>query len=73
MSLLVDSNKPQRKEIVAATLAKAEVDKTSHCWSSRELGHAKNNCPSKQKKELATKKPKWKAVMPPKSLAKEVA
>ena len=49
VSLLVDSNKSRKILIAPAELAKAEVDKTLNCWPCRQAGHAKKDCPSKQK------------------------
>lgn len=49
MSLLVDSSESSKVPVAAASLAKAEVDKTLHCWSYGQTRHAKKECPSKQK------------------------
>jgi hypothetical protein len=47
--MLVDSRKSRKVPIVVARLAEAEVDKALYCWSYGHAGHAKKDCPSKQK------------------------
>ena len=73
VSLLVDSSKSRKAPVATAGLAEAEADKTLYCWSCGESGHAKKDCPSKQKKAPTAERPKRKAVFPAKDSAKDTA
>ena len=48
----------------------AEVDKTLYCWFYGKVGHAKKDCPSKQKQAQNIRNPKRTPVVPAKDSAK---
>ena len=45
----MDSSKSRKAPVATAGLAEAEVDKILYCWYYGYAGHAKKDCPSKQR------------------------
>ena len=58
MSLLLDSIKSRKAPVATTGLAEAEVDKTMYCWSCGYAGHAKKDCPLKQRQAQTVGNPK---------------
>ena len=71
MSLLVDSSKPRRAPATTAGLAEAEADNIYHCWTCGQAGHAKKDCPSKQRQAQVVGTPKRKPFVPAQGSAKK--
>ena len=58
VSLLVDFSKSRKAHVATTGLAEAEVDKTLYYWSCAQAGHAKKDCPSKQRQAQTVNNPK---------------
>ena len=73
VSLLVDSSKSGKALVATVRLAEVEADKTLYYWSCGELGHAKKDCPFKQKKAPTAERPRRKTIFPAKDPTKDTA
>ena len=63
VSLLMDSNKSRKAPVVTVVLAEAKVEKTLYCWFCGQAGHAKKDCPSKQRQAQTIGNPKRKPIV----------
>ena len=70
VSLLVASSKFRKVPVAVTGLAEAKLDKTLYCLSYGQVGHAKKDCPSKQRQAQSIGNPKRKPIVPAKDSTK---